>query len=245
MLQRLRAVLRGGLLMLACCGSASAVPAAATSIVWNQPVDVTGQSSDVITQGTLLGAFGFGPAVTVNGVLFPKADLGPNDANFGVLSGYGAFDGVWDPSYQSLLNSGAYARSPNYYGLHIGKLAKGTYLVQIFMPQWDADWATIFSIAGVDSDVVHASGYLVAPTLPLPRERAQWVSAMIYADGMTDLSLRTKPYTDFQLWGAYQIRVLGVPEPGSWLLLILGFGLVGGVLRAAARRPAGFAERLV
>lgn len=33
--------------------------------------------------------------------------------------------------------------------------------------------------------------------------------------------------------------ITAVPEPGTWLLMLLGFGLVGGALRASKKREAG------
>ena len=45
---------------------------------------------------------------------------------------------------------------------------------------------------------------------------------------------------DFQLLTSGQIEIAAVPEPASWALMIIGFGMVGGTVRAR-RRQAIFA----
>lgn len=202
-------------------------------------MDVTGKSSDVITQGMLLESFSFVPGgVTVNGVSFPEFPLGPNQWYAGKLSGYGQFAGAWDSAYRSLLTPTLYVVNVTYGAVDMGVLAKGRYVVQVFTPQWDVDWPTIFSINNVDSDLVHTGGFLTGYPYP-PRAKAQWVSAYIQSDGITPLTLRTKAVGTYQLWSAYQLRALTVPEPDSWALLILGFGMVGALTRRSAEHAPG------
>jgi hypothetical protein len=204
-------------------------PAAAV-VQWGPAVDSTGQASDVITTGALLAAITFSPTVTVNGVTFENVSLGePNQSNFGVLTGFGQFDSGWDADYRTLVNTTAYAVLPTQLEFIFGVLPRGNYLVQLFMPQWDANWATAFSINGLMSPVVEAGGFI--PGLGFgPRERPQWISARIRADGQTSYSVVTEGVTTYQVISALQLRT-AVPEPDSWALLIAGFGLTGAVLR--------------
>jgi PEP-CTERM motif len=43
---------------------------------------------------------------------------------------------------------------------------------------------------------------------------------------------------DFQLLTSGQIEIAAVPEPATWAMLIIGFGMVGGTLRTRRRQVA-------
>jgi PEP-CTERM motif len=43
---------------------------------------------------------------------------------------------------------------------------------------------------------------------------------------------------DFQLLTSGQLEIAGVPEPATWALMIIGFGMIGGTLRARRRQVA-------
>ena len=237
--------IRTGLLAFAAVTQFSAGPAGA-AIIWSAPVDSTGKSSDVITTGQLLDAQTFGPTTTVNGVTFTNTGLGvPNTARFGVLSGSGQFTPGWDPEYRDLVKATAYFRLSSYVELQLGQLEAGSYMMQLFMPQWDVNWATAFSLNGVRSDPVQAGGALAGgPNYPA-RQVPQWISVNFDADGVTDYSIRSEGLTTFQVLSAFQLRTAPgvnavVPEPSTWAMMILGFGLAGAAHRRR-RRAARFA----
>ena len=220
---------------LFCVGPASA------AIVWSTPVDSTGKSSDVITTGLLVDAQTFGPTTTVNGVTFTNTGLGaPNNSRYGVLSGVGQFTPGWDPEYRDLVKATAYFRTPSYVELQFGQLEAGSYMMQLFLPQWDVNWATAFSLNGVRSAPVQAGGALQGgPDYPA-RQMPQWISVNFDADGVTDYTVRSEGLTTFQLLSAFQLRTAPdqstvVPEPSTWAMMILGFGLAGAAHRRRRR----------
>ncbi|WP_430423730.1 PEPxxWA-CTERM sorting domain-containing protein [Phenylobacterium sp.] len=220
---------------LAASALLSAGPAAA-AITWFAPVDSTGKSSDVINTGDLLDAGTFGATTTVNGVTFQNTGLGvPNTGNYGVLSNYGQFSSDWDPEYRTLVASTAYFVLPTQVELQLGTLAAGKYMMQLFLPQWDANWATAFSLNGVFSAPVQAGGALAGgPSYP-GRTMPQWVKVEFDADGVTEYAIRTEGVTRYQLLSAFQLRTVpstaAVPEPSTWAMMILGFGLAGAACR--------------
>jgi hypothetical protein len=215
---------------------------AAASITWSAPVDSTGHGSDVINTGVLIDAQTFGATTTVNGVTFVNTGLGvPNTSRYGVLANYGQFTPGWDAAYSTLVATTAYLVLPSQLELDLGVLPKDSYVMQLFMPQWDANWATAFSLNGVVSAPVQAGGFLAAdPNYP-PRSMPQWISVRFDADGVTDYAIDTEQLTSYQLLAAFQLRTASpvdeaVPEPTIWAMLILGFGLTGGILRQGSRR---------
>lgn len=228
--------LRAGSVALAAAILFVSGPSAA-AIIWSAPVDSTGRSTDVITAGQFLDAGTFGPTTTVNGVTFTNTGIGlPNTANYGVLSGSGTFTSNWDPEYRNLVKATAYFRTPSYVELQFGQLEAGSYMIQLFLPQWDVNWATAFSLNGVRSAPVQAGGNLAGgPNYPA-RRMPQWISVNFDADGVTDYTVRSEGLTTFQLLSAYQLRTAPdqstvVPEPSTWAMMILGFGLAGAVHR--------------
>ena len=229
------AKLRLGFAALAASALLSAGPAAA-AITWFAPVDSTGKSSDVITTGDLLDAGTFGATTTVNGVTFQNTGIGlPNTANYGVLSNYGQFSSDWDPEYRTLVASTAYFVAPTQVGLQLGTLAAGKYMMQLFLPQWDANWATAFSLNGVFSAPVQAGGRLAGgPNYP-GRTMPQWVKVEFDADGVSEYTIRTEGVTRYQVLSAFQFRTVpstaAIPEPSTWAMMILGFGLAGAACR--------------
>ena len=232
--------IHAGFAALAAVVLLSAGPAAA-AIVWSAPVDSTGKSTDVITTGDLLDAQTFGPTTTVNGVTFTNTGLGvANTSFYGVLSGYGQFTPDWDPEYRDLVKATAYFKLPTQVQLQLGQLAAGSYMMQLFLPQWDANWATAFSLNGVRSDPVQAGGVLAGgPNYP-GRRMPQWISVTFDADGLTDYSILSEGVTTYQLLSAFQLRTVpslttGVPEPSTWAVMILGFGLTGAAYRRRRR----------
>lgn len=236
------ATIRMGVVVLAAAAMFCALPAAA-AITWSAPTDSTGKSTDVITRGTLLVAETFSRTVTVNGVTFNHTDYGePNTDEYGVLTGYGTFTSDWDPEYRTLVETTAYLTSGWRNEFTFGVLPAGSYLVQLFMPQWDANWATGFWLNGAISSPVQVSGGLPGgPNYP-PRAKTQWISVEFEADGVSPYTLRSLPLTTYQLLAAYQFRSLTesptatVPEPSTWAIMILGFGLAGAAQRRQRRR---------
>ncbi|MBL8772971.1 MAG: PEPxxWA-CTERM sorting domain-containing protein [Phenylobacterium sp.] len=231
--------MRTALLAFTAALALAGAPASA-AIVWSAPVDSTGKSTDVINTGAFVDAITFGAATTVNGVSFTSVGLGlPNAPNYGVLTGFGQFGPGWDPEYRTLVESTSYFVAPTQLQLGFGVLPMGSYVIQLFMPQWDANWATRFSLNGVSSAPVQAGGAIAGgPSYP-GRAMPQWISVQFDADGATDFTLLTESETRYQLLSALQIRTAApdtgaVPEPGTWLLMILGFGLAGAALRRAA-----------
>lgn len=215
---------------------------AAAAIVWSAPVDSTGKASDVINTGELVGTATFGETVTVNGVTFEHVGLGmPNTSTYGVLSGYGHFEPDWDPDYRKLVEATVYVVPAAQLQFDLGVLPQGQYVLQLFMPQWDVNWATAFSLNGVVSNTVQSAGFLSGYSDYPARAKPQWVSATFDADGLTDYSLLTEYRTSYQVLSAFQLRTAppasgAVPEPATWGLMIMGFGLAGAALRRRGAR---------
>jgi hypothetical protein len=207
----------------------------AADIVWSAPTDATGNASDVVTEGFLVAARTTGPATTLNGVTF----LHPFSQQI-VLSGVDTItNGFSAPnfsnaSYNDLVGTGAYSSSASSFKITISGLTSGQkYLVQLFNPFWNFNWATAYTGGANTSGLVNLSGPDVgagASTVP------QNVVGRFTATGTTQ-EITTSSPTQYVLLAAAQVRA--VPEPESWMLLITGFGLTGAAMRR--RRAVAFA----
>jgi hypothetical protein len=220
--------------------------AVASTISWQTPVNETGNASDILTTGTLVGAAMSGPSTTVNGVLFN----GPSGTVGGVTSygasnitltglstvdvSYGSAPGGWNPSYAVLVGSGGYG-SPGSVTLTLGGLTAGqSYEVQLLESFWNSNWATNFTAGASKSGNVNLSGPdegVGASSVP------QYVLGTFIADGATESIVLSSP-TSYTIFTAGQVRDLSpaaIPEPSS--IALLGTGFLG-LLGAARRRKA-------
>ena len=209
---------------------ACAVPAQAAAINWALPVNATGNSSDILTTGTLFAARTTGPTTTVNGVTFSGGFSGPI-----VLDGVSGTSNIFsspnfsNPNYNILLGAGAFNVLAGSITVSITGLTDGSqYAVQFFMPFWDSNWATAFTGDGSTSALVNATGPdrgAGASSVP------QSIVGQFTASGSSQSITLSSP-TVVNMLAAAQVRELGaVPEPASWAMLITGFGLIGAVLR--------------
>jgi hypothetical protein len=210
------------------------MPVAAASIVWQSPTTVS-DPADVVTAGTLHAAMAAYGATSVNGVNFTGYNAQPallQAANLLRLDDYGS-PNLGDLGYNTLLRGtayvGGYALSD---AITIAGLTQGTdYLVQIWQPFWDANWATSY-VAGNASAAVYSSG--IAQSGAPAQARPQFVVGNFTADAATQ-SISLAGSTGIVMFGAIQVRELDmsstIPEPASWAMLIAGFGLTGAAMR--------------
>lgn len=226
--------------ILAAALSASA-PAAAANITWANPVDATGNVSDVLNYGSVYTAVRSGASATVNGVTFiGSTSMVGGTISFGsapvTVSGFGGEGAIgapppasWDAGYQTLLSSAAYGSTASS-AIQISGLTAGkSYLVQLFMPYWNNNWGTSF-VGGVNSSATLNMG---VGSLP-----AQSVTGTFIADGSgTQIIDIRAPNQNTALFDAMSIQAApgGVPEPMSWVMMLSGFGMLGITLRRKER----------
>jgi len=65
-------------------------------------------------------------------------------------------------------------------------------------------------------------------------------SAFDDMDSSADIPYRGRPFADLNLW-AFQTGTPSAPEPVSWVMMVGGFGLIGGSLRARRKATVWFA----
>jgi hypothetical protein len=219
--------------------------ALASTITWQSPVDETGNASDIVTVGTLVGAATSGVSTTVNGVLFQGlsgfaggvTSYGTSGISVNGLStsyaSFGSAPGGWDSSYAVLVGGGGYNGSSGSTTLILSGLTAGdTYQVQIFESFWNTNWATNFTGgANTSGNVNLTGGDGGAGSSSVP----QYVLGTFTADDSTeDITLHSP--TSYLIFTAAQVRtadaVAVTPEPSSFALLGSGLlGLAGVVLR--------------
>jgi hypothetical protein len=210
------------------------MPVAAASIVWQTPTTVS-VPADVVTAGALHAAMAAFGATSVNGVNFTGYNAQPallQAANLLSLNDYGS-PNLGDLGYNTLLRGTAYRGGSEVAdAITIAGLTQGaSYLVQIWQPFWDANWATSY-VAGNASAPVYAAG-IAEPGAPTAA-RPQFVVGNFTADAASQ-SITLAGSTGIVMFGAIQVRELAMssptPEPASWAMLITGFGLTGAAMR--------------
>jgi hypothetical protein len=216
---------------------AFASSAQAANIIWSTPTNDTGSANDVITSGTLFAANTTGPTTTLNGVTFTSGFAAPF-----TLTGVGTITNVYssptlsDSNYNTLVGTGAYSASSTPFTIDISGLTVGhSYAVQLFEPFWNSNWATAFTGGSSTSGLVNLSGPdqgAGASSVP------QYVIGTFTAGAATQQIALSSP-TSYVLLAAGQVRDEGaVPEPTTWIMMILGFGMVGIGLRARRQKVA-------
>jgi hypothetical protein len=222
-----------------------AVPASAATIAWQSATDVAGDS-DISTTGTLLAAIDIGGAGgTVNGVTFADGTA-PNGTSLG--------NSYWDNGgggadqagmYSGTIATGAYAtmldtyhyRSAGYTGVPLGGTTGGStpipaltaghqYLIQV--------WFSDTRATGVDTMTFSNTDTFAGDTLTLSSvgsNQAQYAIGTFTADATTQhLSWEANQYG--AAFNMIQIRdITAVPEPGAWVSLLGGCGVLLGLRR--------------
>ena len=223
-----------------------AMPAEAANITWSAPVYETGDPSDVLTTGTLVGAAKAGGSVTLNGVTF----VGQQSYSGGTISfgstpisvsgmdnpyaAYGATSGSWNLNYRQLVAGAAYGYETPTITLS-GLTAGNGYTVQIFQPVWDFNYPTIYTGGANSSAQVSISGADAgAGSSPAP----QYIIGTFVASGATQAITLSSP-TAPKMFDAIQVRqtevVAPVPEPATWGVMLVGFGMTGAAIRRRSR----------
>lgn len=225
---------------------AAATPAAAANISWLAPMYSTGLASEIVTVGTFFDSAAANGA-TVNGVVFnPYATFlsgtatYQNGSNITVDAGNPSYvtsptlyspAPSWDPDYAALVGTGRAVISST--EINLGGLTAGNdYLVQIFMPFWDGNWATIFSDAPSGGNITPpvnmagGSGWAGDINSFLP----QFVVGTFTADSASQTIFTIPTTIGGANFAALQVRSLSeemapVPEPIS--LGLFGTGMAG------------------
>ncbi len=120
-------------------------------ITWEAAQDITGQASDISTEGTFFDSAA-ALNTTVNGVIFNGSLSGGTYETFqnsairysysGRRPSHGVAPSEWGSEYQKLLNPHGYSTGGQIL-IFINNLKIGEdYLVQIFAPYWNTTWTT-------------------------------------------------------------------------------------------------------
>ena len=229
----------------------SAVALHAATITHGTATDISGDA-DVVTTGTLVGAFTLGGSSvlspTVNGVAFTGLDISGGSATSGDFSlslGYGGSTAntsggsnapfsALSTSYQDMLSSAAQgALTITMSGLTVGNN---------YMFQWWTDDSAAPASEAYDGD----DGTYTLMTNPhgsyAPGELGQFVTDTFIADGSTQtIVLSAPPHGGTAEINAFQLRAaspvdVATPEPSS--LVLMAFGALGLLATFRVRRHA-------
>lgn len=198
----------------------------ASDITWATVADETERPTDVLTDGTLVGAVTAGKTVTVNGVKFvgqtPSKTAGlilfgaapiTVEAVMNNYDQYGAPPAKWDPGYRILVSGGAYSEVPSPMKINISGLTVGKkYSVQIFEAFWNKNYPTAYTGGQNTSGALNGSGD--ASTGSVASSTAQYVTGTFVADAEKESISLTSPST-WMVFDAVQVRDLGVPPAGN------------------------------
>lgn len=241
--------MRNAIAALACLATLATSGAQAASITWGTPTAETGSLSDFVTTGSLFSAVSANTTKTVGDITFYGRSSSATAANVTFLDG-GKIQGLnfampfypdshsapggWDSSYASLVSGNTAVPYSSGSSLLISGLSTGAqYLLQIFMPFWDANWKMSFS------DGTNATSYLnvgspdtwAGPGAATP----DYVTGVFTADASTQ-TIYLGNNLPGQVFHAMQVRTLSasetaVPEPASALVLLSSLALVGAAKR--------------
>ncbi|MGJ8645112.1 MAG: hypothetical protein ACSHX9_17050 [Luteolibacter sp.] len=215
-----------------CAAFIASASSASAAITWLTPVSITGNVSDISTEGTDKYAYAINNSdTTVNGVVFSASGTNNSAQNFGMgnvtattLTGYtaGAYTGgaaePWnsvDASYKQLLQGGIFTGSGAQQTITLGNLTDGlTYQVQV----WFND-----SRSGRDNreNTLNGTNDVTVDYTPVNTAGGlgQYVIGTFVASGTTEALLMTSSPGTPQL-NAIQVRT--IPEPSVCLLGGLG-----------------------
>jgi hypothetical protein len=210
------------------------VQAHAAAITWGAVKVDTGTASDVITTGAFVDSATINAGdVTVNGVLF-NGDIsggygwnGAGTAQFGhgsnitinkIAGGgqnvFGAPSG-WPTANQLLVSGTAYAGGGQEYVVLGGLMVGQQYQVQLFTPQWNAQYLTYFSTTSdFSSDNSNLLNVGVGSTLP------NNVAGLVIADAATETIYVGGTTSGLGLLSSVELRTAAtVPEPSTLMIL--------------------------
>lgn len=227
--------------------------ALAGSIVWGAPQSITGDSN-VITAGTLVYAYNFGPtsvtSATVNGVTFQAFGIPGGGASVsqdavtiqefpGSLfwgnqsSASNPFAGLGS-GYQNLLSSNVTASSPDTITLTLGGLSAGA----VYDFQWWSNRPTtpVYSTTALAGNSVMLSSNTYAGSeegglgqYAIGRFTASGTSQSIDFSGSYFFGSSNMPSIN-----GFQVRL--VPEPSTWVMGAVGLACAGWTVSRRRRR---------
>jgi hypothetical protein len=228
-----------------------AAPSLAATITWGVPTAISGDT-DVSTDGVLVRALNpHGIDTTVNGVLFeamPGATLGDFAlSSSGVLLGVdGPFGNLLSPyadlstQYKQLLRSGKFTHDPPNQPAAIALTIGGLTVGQLYQFQWWVHDARDLGDLDRTTTATAGNGVALEHNMGVEGGVGQFAIGTFTADAMTQA-------ISFQGFGmgtnvgstqinAFQLRALGVPEPGCLALAVLAVGLRPATRSRTARR---------
>ena len=125
------------------------------------------------------------------------------------------------------------------------KIAKGAYAVSFIWGSIDDYNSVVFNYANgssqtfTGSDIAALNGTVADGNQSAPSRNpvVQFNLGGSNVDGQAGMNLRSVSFnSDRAAFEIDNLYVNAVPEPATWGMMILGFGMIGGTLRARARR---------
>ena len=220
----------------------------AASIVWGAPTNISGDA-DVLTTGTLVGAFNLGgpsnvPSTTVNGVTFNPFNI-PNGTATTTIGNFSFFvnNGVasntlfgsssppfnaLSASYQTLLESGErdFGGDPvlTISGLIIGQ----SYVFEWWANSSNSSTPSSFTTTATSGNAVT----LITNTSGTDGGLGQYAIGSFVANSTSQV-ITFSGSDSFRLVNAFELRA--VPEPSIWAMVAIGAGVLLALRRRSIR----------
>lgn len=182
------------------------------------------------------------------------ADYGPGvrDYSGGQFAGgstYTQYVGIWNPSILAGLTTAEELFNALFYAdcSTAGVLGFGTNGGNLTGGERNIGVSTNTECSAGSLTLAPGQEVLVVAGIQLPVNRGGFVDASSTFSTMLDRAVLTPEQisnimnnTTSAIANGAPVRIIpGVPEPGTWLTMIAGFGLVGGLIRAKRRKSGG------